>query len=66
MLNLLTRMQELLFFFKCNEMISNEMFFSSLLSMKDFNVEEKDYEAKNTNKTHTQVITEKMQISECF
>jgi hypothetical protein len=59
-------MQELLFVFKCNEMISNAMFSSSLLSMKYFNVEAKDYEEKNPNKTCTQARTERIQMSECF
>jgi hypothetical protein len=59
-------MQELLFVFKCDEMNSNAMFYDSLLSMKYFNVEAKDYEAKNPNKTYTQARTEKFQISECF
>ena len=47
-------------------MISNAMFFASLLSMKDFNVEEKDYKEKNPNKTCTQARTKKIQMFECF
>jgi hypothetical protein len=59
-------MQELLFFFKCNEMISFAMFYASLLSMKDFNVEKKDYEATNPKTKRTQVRTERIQMSECL
>jgi hypothetical protein len=47
-------------------MISNAMFFSSLLSMKYFNVEEKDYEEKNLNKICTKARTKRIQMSECF
>jgi uncharacterized protein (UPF0212 family) len=54
------------YFFKCNEMISNAMFFASLLSMKVFNVEAKDCEAKTPNKTYTQARNERFQMSECF
>jgi hypothetical protein len=62
----LTRMQESFFVFKCNEIISNALFASSLLSMKDFNIEEKDYKEKNPNKTCTQARNERIQMSECF
>jgi hypothetical protein len=47
-------------------MVPNAMFSTSLLSMKDFKVEEKDYEEKNPKKTCTQARIEGIQISECF
>jgi hypothetical protein len=59
-------MQELFFVCKCNEMISNAMFYASLLSMKDFNVEAKDYKEKYPNKTCTQARTKRIQMSKCF